>query len=120
MRTQDSLLDKGIISDDLLQRIEAGGNNLECIGIDAIDFSVRLHNTLRKNGINTLYKLIHCSERDLFEMRNVGVGSLEEIRYRISDYAKDSLGINKNVGSEISPLRSLYVVSGSETVKATK
>lgn len=48
--------------------------------IKALDLSVRSYNALRRAGIDTIEKLLACSEEELRKMRNLGAKSVEEIQ----------------------------------------
>ncbi len=71
MNIRELLRNERIVPADLLNSIESSSIPLESIGIDAINLSRRSYNALRRNGIDTIYKLVHCSERDLFKIRNI-------------------------------------------------
>lgn len=60
--------------------------------------SVRAHNCLYSAGISTLYDLVRLKEQDLWQFRNIGRRSIEEIKGYLSSLNL-SLGMNtKNVG----------------------
>ncbi len=55
--------------------------------IEEMDFSVRIFNCLRKEGINTLGDLVALSEDELVSIRNFGHHSLEEVIEKLSAFS---------------------------------
>lgn len=56
--------------------------------IEEMDFSVRSFNTLKRNGINTLYDIVSKikTQEDLMNFRNLGVKSCNEIIQKVHSY----------------------------------
>lgn len=77
---------RGILSKPLLEELQVKAEYLKETNISVLSLSVRSSNGLRRNGIDTIYKLIHCSERDLFRIRNIGVTCVEEIKDKINNF----------------------------------
>ena len=53
--------------------------------IEDLNLSIRSYNGLKREGINTVGELVGRSEQDLFEIRNFGARSLEEVRQKLMD-----------------------------------
>ena len=58
----ESSITCGILSKPLLEKLQVKADYLNETNISALSLSVRSSNGLRRNGIGTIYKLIHCSE----------------------------------------------------------
>lgn len=117
MNVQESLPNDRIVSDDLLKSIESGGSPLESIGIDAINLSRRSYNALRRNGIDTIHKLIHLSERDLFRIRNIGDTCVQEIEAKVKNYANNILGTVENADITSMSLLSYLETRGTKVTQ---
>ena len=65
--------------------------------IEEVDFSVRVFNCLRKEGINTLGDLVARSEDELVKIRNFGGRSLHEV---VEKLAALGLGLQDSVPEE--------------------
>ena len=52
---------------------------MEQVSIIEIPMSVRVHNGLKRGGINTVKDLLLLKKSNLFELRNIGTTSIEEI-----------------------------------------
>ena len=66
---------------EILPRVQDA--TIECLGL-----SNRATNALRRGGIHTVGALIQLSQKDIFELRNVGVLSREEITKAIESIIK--------------------------------
>jgi len=53
--------------------------------LEILDLSVRSYNCLRRAGIDTVEKLIKISEKELFEVRNLGRNGFEEVVKKIKE-----------------------------------
>lgn len=53
--------------------------------VNIIDWSVRVHNVLRRLGITKIRDLVALSHNDLMKTRNLGIGSVSEIERRLSE-----------------------------------
>ena len=69
--------------------------------IENLELSTRSYNALRRAGIHTVGSLIQLSQKDLFELRNVGVLSREEITRTIENVIR--FGITAKVSSNRQP-----------------
>jgi DNA-directed RNA polymerase subunit alpha len=58
-------------------------NHLEGISIDDLQISVRASNCLKKVGIYTVRQLINYTQQDLFQIKNLGKKSVEQIVFAI-------------------------------------
>ncbi len=65
------------------------------LAIEEVDFSVRVYNCLRKEGVHTIGDLIARTEDELVQIRNFGHRSLEEVAEKLS-----SLGLHLHADSE--------------------
>lgn len=55
-----------------------------CHAIGPIDLSVRPFNCLMNSGIDTIDKLLQCTEEDLYNMRNMGELCVNEIKAKLA------------------------------------
>jgi hypothetical protein len=53
--------------------------------IEALDFTVRTYNCLRREGITTIQSLAAVTESQLQEIRNFGERSVEEVKAKLSE-----------------------------------
>lgn len=56
------------------------------IPIEKLDLSVRSYNCLKRHGIHYLDEVQKLSEEDLYNIRNMGKKSIQEIMFRVSQY----------------------------------
>lgn len=75
-----------VIETDLLSRIESSNLPLDSIGIDSLNLSTRSYNALRRNGIDSIDKLIQLTRADLAKIRNIGITSIQEILTSTNQY----------------------------------
>lgn len=54
--------------------------------IEALNFSIRSYNCLKRSGVRTLGELFALREEDFMKMKNFGSKSLEEIREKYKEY----------------------------------
>ena len=66
--------------------------------IKALGLSKRATNTLLRNGVNTVQDLLVLSEFEMFEMRGMGITSLNEIRQLLKKIASDDAVIVNTCG----------------------
>lgn len=60
------------------------------IKIEELDLTVRTYNCLKKRGISTVLQLVQVSDAELFDIRNFGKKSLDEINSKLA-----SMGIQR-------------------------
>ena len=96
MNTRELVRNEKIVAIDLVNSIESGGVPLDGIGIDAIGLSARSYNALKRNRIDSVHKLVHCSETDLFKIPNIGVSCVWEIKEKVNNYIENVLGNVEN------------------------
>jgi len=72
--------------------------------LEILDLSVRSYNCLCRAGIDTVEKLIQRSEKELFEVRNLGRNGFEEV-VRIKNNIIQKLEI-ENSKNEVGQLKS--------------
>jgi DNA-directed RNA polymerase subunit alpha len=53
--------------------------------IDALDFTVRTYNCLKREGIKTVQAIAACTEDQLLDIRNFGMNSLNEVKEKLSE-----------------------------------
>jgi hypothetical protein len=58
----------------------------EGIDVYELEFSPRLHNCLRNNGINTLGQLLQYTELELLRLKNFGRKTLNELKVLLSEW----------------------------------
>lgn len=62
-------------------------NDLEeayAMPIEALDFSVRSYNCLKRQEIHTVGELAECTESDLLDIRNFGQKSIDEVKVKLA------------------------------------
>ena len=52
--------------------------------IEELEFSARVYNCLRREGIDTVEQLERMSDKDLMSLRNFGVACLAEVRQKVA------------------------------------
>jgi len=75
-----------IVDESLLSRIEEERAPLDRISVQVLGLSARGYNALKNARINTIQKLIDCTERDLLSIRNIGVTTLDDITNKLGEY----------------------------------
>ena len=60
--------------------------NVKILSIDTIGLSVRSTNALHRANIHSVGDMLGCSEQSLYEIRNLGKKSIEEIVEKIKEY----------------------------------
>lgn len=78
--------------------------NFENVNITKMNLSVRSYNCLKRIGINTLEELTKLSIEDLFEVRNLGKKSIDEIISKLEEYGI-KLAVRNKSKSELEKLR---------------
>lgn len=68
--------------------------------IESLGLGTRATNALRRGGIHTVGALIQMSQKDIFELRNVGVLSREEITMAIEDIVQSGKAIYHKHGGK--------------------
>lgn len=53
--------------------------------IEALDFTVRTYNCLKREGIKTVQAIAACTEDQLLDIRNFGMNSLNEVKEKLSE-----------------------------------
>ncbi len=76
----------GMVEASLLARLEEGKAPLDRISIYLLGLNARGYNALQGVGINTVQQLIECTESYLLRRRNIGVTTLDDIRYKLNSY----------------------------------
>jgi DNA-directed RNA polymerase subunit alpha len=64
---------------------EEEDNALLATSIDALNLSVRSHNCLKREGVQTVGELITRSEADLLDIRNFGSKSIDEVKIKLNE-----------------------------------
>lgn len=62
--------------------------NVKILSIDTIGLSVRSTNALHRANIHSVGDMLGCSEQSLYEIRNLGKKSIEEIVEKIKEYKR--------------------------------
>jgi DNA-directed RNA polymerase alpha subunit len=52
--------------------------------IEELDLKVRPYNVLKREGIHTIGELVERTHDDLLDMRNMGLGAVEDIRTQLA------------------------------------
>lgn len=61
----------------------------ESESIDALEFSARVYNVLKKAGIDTVGQLLHTPDSELVKIRNLSKRCLDEIHSKLDAYRSD-------------------------------
>jgi DNA-directed RNA polymerase subunit alpha len=64
---------------------EEEDNALLGTSIDALNLSVRSHNCLKREGVQTVGELVTRSEADLLDIRNFGSKSIDEVKVKLHE-----------------------------------
>ncbi len=62
-----------------------GGDPVRMTSVDDLDLTVRTHNCLKREGIETVGELMDRTEQELMEIRNFGSKSVDEIRIKLAE-----------------------------------
>jgi len=62
-----------------------GGDPIRMTSVDDLDLTVRTHNCLKREGIQTVGELMDRTEQELMEIRNFGSKSVDEIRIKLAE-----------------------------------
>lgn len=54
--------------------------------IEALDFTIRTYNILKREGINTIQGIAACTESQLLELRNFGQRGVDEVKLKLSEH----------------------------------
>jgi len=76
----------GMVEAALLAQIEAQRAPLDRISVQVLGLSSRANNALERGNIDTIQRLINCTDNNLLTIRNIGITTLEEIRNKLYSY----------------------------------
>ncbi|MCR1808629.1 DNA-directed RNA polymerase subunit alpha [Haploplasma modicum] len=80
-------LSDNVINSDYIkeQEIEPVNEKLD-LGIDKLDLTVRLYNSLKRSGIATVGEIISKSEEEIMRLRSLGRKSFKELKDKIEEH----------------------------------
>ena len=79
------LSDKESKDEPIFEEIEEEDKKQEYPSIEELELSVRAHNCLKREGIDTIEKLLEYSEDELLDIRNFGQKSIHEVKDKIKE-----------------------------------
>ena len=79
------LSDKESKDEPIFEEIEEEDKKQEYPSIEELELSVRAHNCLKREGIDTIEKLLEYSEDELLDIRNFGQKSIQEVKDKIKE-----------------------------------
>lgn len=80
-----NLSDKESKDEPIFEEIEEEDKKQEYPSIEELELSVRAHNCLKREGIDTIEKLLEYSEDELLDIRNFGQKSIHEVKDKIKE-----------------------------------
>ncbi len=72
------------------------GVEIDDVGIESLNLSVRSYNSLKRHGINKVSELVKLSVEELYDMRNMGRQSVEEVLTTISSFINGYLDLSRD------------------------
>ena len=72
----------------LVEQLRGRTIDLDKISIEYLNLSTRANNSLKTYHIDSVLKLINCSDNYLLSMRNLGQSSLHQIKEKISCFVE--------------------------------
>ncbi len=79
------LSDKTRKDEPIFEKIEEEDTKQEYPSIEELELSVRAYNCLKREGIDTVEKLLEYTEDDLLNIRNFGQKSIQEVKDKIKE-----------------------------------
>lgn len=79
------LSDKESKDEPIFEEIEEEDKKQEYPSIEELELSVRAHNCLKREGIDSVEKLLEYSEDELLDIRNFGQKSIHEVKDKIKE-----------------------------------
>ncbi len=79
------LSDKANKDVPIFEKIEEEDTKQEYPSIEELELSVRAYNCLKREGIDTVEKLLEYAEDDLLNIRNLGQKSIQEVKDKIKE-----------------------------------
>lgn len=79
------LSDRGNKDESIFEEIEEEDRKQEYPSIEELELSVRAYNCLKREGINSVEKLLEYSEDELLDIRNFGQKSIQEVKDKIKE-----------------------------------
>jgi DNA-directed RNA polymerase subunit alpha len=79
------LSDKETKDDSIFEEIEEEDTKQEYPTIEELELSVRAYNCLKREGIDSVEKLLEYREDDLLDIRNFGQKSIQEVKDKIKE-----------------------------------
>jgi len=79
------LSDKDNKDEPIFEEIEEEDKKQEYPSIEELELSVRAYNCLKREGIDSVEKLLEYSEDELLDIRNFGQKSIQEVKDKIKD-----------------------------------
>ena len=79
------LSDKESKDEPIFEEIEEEDKKQEYPSIEELELSVRAHNCLKREGIDSVEKLLEYSEDELLDIRNFGQKSIQEVKDKIKE-----------------------------------
>jgi len=88
----------------IIEKKEQVKENKLDMGIDKLNLTVRLYNSLKRSGIYTISQIVNETEDNIMHLRSLGKKSFRELKEKLKDYgltfASDILGDEKNIEEE--------------------
>ena len=69
----------------IFEEIEEEDDKLEYPSIEELELSVRAYNCLKREGVDTVEKLLEYAEDELLDIRNFGQKSIQEVKDKIKE-----------------------------------
>ncbi len=79
------LSDKANKNDPIFEEVQEEEEKPEYPSIDELELSVRAYNCLKREGIDTVEKLLDYSEDELLDIRNFGQKSIQEVKDKVKE-----------------------------------
>ena len=79
------LSDRENKDEPIFEEIEEEDTKQEYPSIEELELSVRAYNCLKREGINSIEKLLEYSEDELLDIRNFGQKSIQEVKDKIKE-----------------------------------
>jgi len=76
----------GMVEASLIARLEDEEAPLDSVSVRVLRLSARAHNALKTSNIETIQQLVNRTDRNLLNIRNIGITTLEEIKDRLNSY----------------------------------
>jgi DNA-directed RNA polymerase subunit alpha len=74
--------------DPIFEEVPPKKERKEYPTIEELELSVRAYNCLKREGIDTVDKLLNYKEEELLGIRNFGSKSIQEVKEKVKDLGK--------------------------------